>query len=118
MIGKVKITSEPEPEGGRFDEWLGGDVHTLKTWPQYWDAVRAGVKPFEVRKSDRDFKVGDTLELIRWNPDTAQEEPVDFEGSCVGALICKITYILPGGGFGIEEGTCILGLDRVLLLKG
>ncbi len=38
-------------------------VHHLKTWPQFFEQSRAGVKPFEVRKNDRPFKVGDIIVL-------------------------------------------------------
>ena len=27
--------------------------HILKTWPNYFDAVKRGEKPFEVRRDDR-----------------------------------------------------------------
>ena len=35
--------------------------HTLKTWPEYFSAVWAGRKRFEIRKND--FKVGDEVIL-------------------------------------------------------
>ena len=38
--------------------------HTLKTEPEYWEAQRRGDKTFEIRKNDRDFKVGDILILV------------------------------------------------------
>ncbi|WP_238886481.1 DUF3850 domain-containing protein [Clostridium sp. YIM B02551] len=41
-------------------------VHMLKTLPKYFDAAEKGEKPFEVRKDDRNFKVGDTLILEKY----------------------------------------------------
>lgn len=78
-------------------------THELKIWPQYWEAVRANQKTFEVRKHDRDFKVGEGIWLCEYDP-----EQEAYTGR---AWIKKITYILQGGQFGIEEGYCVLGLS-------
>jgi hypothetical protein len=43
-------------------------VHDLKTWPTYFDAVECGLKTFEVREDDRNFKEGDILVLREYNP--------------------------------------------------
>lgn len=45
-----------------------GSVHELKTWPDFFTAVRKGIKTFEVRENDRDFKVGDALVLCEFIP--------------------------------------------------
>ena len=58
-------------------------VHELKILPEYFEAVKNKSKKFEVRKNDRDFKVGDTIMLLEWN------------GEYTGRfLIAQITYIL------------------------
>ena len=75
-------------------------THTLKIFPDFWDAVTRGDKTFEVRRDDRGFSVGDTLELIRIGELTADRR----------RLTCAITYILPGGQYGIEPGYVVLGL--------
>ncbi|MES0334785.1 MAG: DUF3850 domain-containing protein [Candidatus Magnetobacterium sp. LHC-1] len=44
--------------------------HGLKTWPEYFEKVITDEKRFEIRKNDRDFKVGDKLILIEFDPVT------------------------------------------------
>ena len=44
-------------------------IHALKIRPKYFDAVRSEVKTFELRKNDRDFRVGDFLALNEWDDD-------------------------------------------------
>ena len=34
-------------------------LHEIKLLEQYAKAKKDGIKPFEIRKNDRDFKVGD-----------------------------------------------------------
>ena len=95
-------------------------IHQLKTWPEYWDAVFSGAKTFEARKDDRGFQVGDTLELVRWNPETKQEEAIqlpDGSGECA-VMLFTISYILPSGGVsGLQEGNCILALSNKTTLR-
>lgn len=79
-----------------------GATHELKTWPAYFDAVRQDSKPFEVRKDDRGFKRRDLLILREWNPETKE-----YTGR---KLYRRVTYVLPGPGFGIEAGHVVLGL--------
>ena len=43
-------------------------VHYLKTIPNYFREAARGNKPFEVRKNDRYFKVGDIVQLEEWLP--------------------------------------------------
>jgi hypothetical protein len=76
--------------------------HELKCWPPYFDAVRRGDKPFEVRKADRDYRVGDTLLLREWRPDWK-----DYTGQL---LRRRVTFILNGGAFGVEPDTVVMGL--------
>lgn len=78
-------------------------THALKTWPKYFNASVAGVKPFEVRKDDRGgFEVGDLIQQEEWDPET---------GKYTGAIaVFRVTYVLRGGQFGIEPGYVVLGL--------
>lgn len=45
-------------------------VHKLKIHPQFFDAVANDIKPFEIRKNDRNFKVGDAVLLQEFDGET------------------------------------------------
>ncbi|EAC8001172.1 DUF3850 domain-containing protein [Listeria monocytogenes] len=44
-------------------------VHKLKILPEFFEKKRTLVKAFEIRKNDRNFKVGDTLVLQEFDND-------------------------------------------------
>ncbi len=82
-----------------------GRTHFLKTWPVFFSEVWSGAKPFELRKNDRDYKVGDWLHLEDWAPGT---------GYTGRAVIARVSYVLADvPDFGLMPGYAILGLvDR------
>lgn len=85
-------------------------IHTLKTWPEHWDAVECGEKTFEARKNDRGFAVGDILVLHRFDPETGYH--FHWHGSPM--LISKrVLHILHGGAFGIEPGHVVMSLGTI-----
>lgn len=45
-------------------------IHELKLDIKYFDDVKNGNKNFEIRKNDRDYQIGDILELKAWTEDT------------------------------------------------
>src|SRR5687767_3318222 len=79
-------------------------THHLKTWSPYFEDIRDKKKFFEVRTDDgRDFQVGDTLVLEHYDPEWRE---------LTGAkLSVMVTYILPGGQFGIEKGFVVMGIS-------
>ena len=79
-------------------------VHNLKTWIEPFEAIEEGIKSFEYRKNDREFKAGDTLFLDQWN-----QYKKEYTGRC---LKMKITYILTDG-FGIPDGYCIMSIKPI-----
>ncbi len=84
-------------------------THELKLLPQYFNDVENGIKNFEIRKNDRDYKVGDTLLLREWSKETG------YTGKEIER---KVDYIHKGDGqFGIAEGYCILGLHDPMLTQ-
>ena len=40
-------------------------IHKLKLNAKYYEDSERGIKTFEIRKNDRDYKIGDVLEMIR-----------------------------------------------------
>ena len=84
--------------------------HELKTWPSFFAAVADGSKTFEVRFNDRDFAVGDQLCLREWDP----PHGLACLGRYTGAQIfVSVTYVLPGGRFGIDASTVVMGITVV-----
>lgn len=76
--------------------------HELKCWPEYFRAIVAGSKRFEVRQDDRGFAVGHVLTLREWNPQTQCHT-----GTCFDA---RVTYILREG-FGLPPGVCVMSIE-------
>ena len=77
-------------------------VHQLKTLPEFFKVV-GFLKPFEVRRDDRGFKVGDILWLQEWTE----------KGGYTGlSKKFKVSYILRGVEWGIMEGFCVMGLEQ------
>ena len=83
-------------------------IHILKTAPEPWAAMRDGTKRFEHRRDDRDFQVGDILQLEYFHP-----EPPGPELGVGGILRCKVTYLLRGGEFGVADGYCLMSTGEV-----
>jgi uncharacterized protein DUF3850 len=76
-------------------------THELKIWCEYFDDVDTDRKPFEVRKLDRLFGIGDMLHLREWDPVTGYTGRETFK---------EVTYVMHGGQWGLSEGNCIMGL--------
>ncbi len=77
-------------------------IHELKCWKEYFKEIISGRKNFEIRKNDRDFQKGDTLILLEYDH-IAKE----YTGRSCHKYV---TYILPGGGFGLEHGFVIMSI--------
>lgn len=77
------------------------DIHELKILPMWFNAVVNENKNFEIRKNDRDYKVGDMLILKEWN-----------NGEYTGREVWRqIQYIYYGNGeYGLDKEYCILGV--------
>lgn len=78
-------------------------IHELKTVAPFYEAVQYEQKTFEVRRNDRDFKVGDQLWLREWVP--ASNEHTGRN------VLRDVTYVLTHAEFpGVAEGYVVMGL--------
>ena len=102
-------------------------THHLKMNKEYWEAVRAGVLTFTVRRDDRGFQKDDIIILHKYDSTPGNGGFLSTDGRyvCGGnrkyayrskemsdsdQLEMVITYILAGGQFGIEPGYVVMGL--------
>lgn len=78
-------------------------THDLKTWPEYFQAVLDGRKLFEIRKDDRGFQVGDSVQLEEYDPQLNV-----YSGR---AIVVEITYVTP---FGQPDGQVVFGFEKLM----
>lgn len=89
---------------------VGMTRHELKAWSEPFQGVWDDRKPYEIRKNDRDFKVGDELLLREWVHDGSiiSKPGYPYTGR---EILANITYMTPGGEWGLPEDLCVLGID-------
>jgi hypothetical protein len=79
-------------------------IHELKVNPQFWRPLTSGLKPFELRRNDRNFKVGDTLRFREYSHDIGYID----RGVYVDKFVSYVLY--PEDCPGLEAGYVILGI--------
>ncbi|PUW50196.1 DUF3850 domain-containing protein [Cronobacter sakazakii] len=79
-------------------------THNLKIWPEHYSAVCAGVKRAELRKNDRDYRAGDTLDLCEWDKDDES-----FTGNYISVTV---THVADVGEW--MPGYVLLSIERAL----
>lgn len=75
-------------------------THELKTVQPFFNDVMSGKKNFEVRKNDRDYKVGDYLKLKEW-------DGTNFTGNYITV---RIKYILDNAEY-CKDGYVVIALE-------
>ncbi len=75
-------------------------THELKIHPKYFKAVVSGRKTFEIRRNDRNFKVGDRIELKEYSKETG------YTGK---SALFDITYVMTDNEF-VKKGFAVLGI--------
>ncbi len=85
--------------------------HELKTDKEPFNASWWGWKQYEIRKNDRDFRVGDQLSLretVYSGEEMRNGKPLKYTGRCLGREIMEVRT-----NYGLKDGWCILGVNVV-----
>jgi hypothetical protein len=61
-------------------------THELKSWSRFFHPIRTGQRTHELRRNDRDFRIGDRLLLREFDP-----EGESYTGSVCEVVITSIT---------------------------
>jgi hypothetical protein len=77
--------------------------HYLKTWPEYFEAVRKRKKRFEIRLNDRDYRTGDILILQEFDPNKQA-----YTG--INDITAVVTYTLDKKPF-VPDGYIIMSIN-------
>ena len=81
---------------------MGRQHHNLKILPKYYMAVEKGIKTFEIRFNDRNFKVGDILHLQEF-----------CGGEYTGRELSKeVCYMIDNPEY-CKEGFVVLGIKNL-----
>jgi ribosomal protein S17 len=90
-------------------------THYLKGHPAYYMLVKMDKKSFEIRKNDRDFRVGDKIVLCEWDPSLAHDRPAEgYTGSTRTGVV--VSMVPSGNGISgpadeaIVPGYVVLGM--------
>jgi len=97
-------------------------IHHLKSWPQFFIAIKEGKRTHELRRSDRDFEVGDIMVLHEFHPEgqtytgaactveitsmTSFSQPCAVSGEALNADFCILSIRLQG-----DEGATVNSRD-------
>ena len=80
-------------------------LHELKIKEDYFNAILRGEKTFELRKNDRDYKVGDLIHFIK-------TDGLEYFGH--SRDVYRITYVLKDvPEYGLDKDYCILGIKKL-----
>lgn len=81
-------------------------THTLKCWPEYFEALANGTKKFEFRQNDRDFQVGDILVIQEY-----LQNKMCYTGR---ELRFEVSYVLHGQSIaGMNDRYCVMSINQV-----
>jgi hypothetical protein len=82
-------------------------LHEVKCLSIHYRSIERGEKKCEVLRNDRDYQVGDIMELLELKEDKA--------GKTYGGekLCVRITHVLAGGQFGIAGDHVVLSVRPI-----
>ena len=77
-------------------------VHELKIGSEFFEAVKDGRKKFEIRKNDRNYKVGDVLMLLEYDK--------YYEAFTGEKITVEIIYMTD---YAQQDGYVVLGIEEI-----
>jgi hypothetical protein len=86
-------------------------IQELKCHPSSFNAVLSGAKPYEIRRNDRDYCVGDWLVLCEWDP--SKDSVLRYTRRIVAA---EVKYMSHGGQWGLPIDLCVLAIPAMVVL--
>lgn len=76
-------------------------IHNIKCEPESFSDIEYGLKNFEIRKNDRDYRQGDYVVLR------------EYDGEYTGRTLFRaITYVWHGGKYGLSKGYCVFQMSN------
>jgi hypothetical protein len=87
------------------------NIHLLKSWPKFFEPISTGIRTHELRRNDRNYQVGDHLELHEFDPTTGA-----YTGRVSRVLITSMTSVdepCAVSAEALHPGFCILSVRRV-----
>lgn len=85
-------------------------IHELKCHPVEFQRTDAGIKRHEVRKTDRDYQIGDTLHLHEWDPKRAAFSGSRYTGN---EIYVRVLYISMPGTWGLPIDVCVMSIEVI-----
>jgi hypothetical protein len=85
-------------------------IHVVKSWPRFFEPLFSGTRTHELRRNDRDYRVGDWLELHEYDPETQE-----FTGRTCAVAITSLTTeheACAVSGEALHHDFCILSVKR------
>lgn len=79
-------------------------IHELKCWNEPFEEIISGKKKFEFRLNDRNYNVGDELQLNEWDP---------VRQKYTGRVTYQVVTSILRKGFGLPEGYCIMSIEKL-----
>lgn len=80
-------------------------VYEMRVFPENFKAIKEGKKKFEVVKNDKNYNVGEYIDLREF----------DIGKGYTGEMLClKIVYMMTSNQVeGLKDGYCVLGIEVI-----
>lgn len=81
-------------------------THRIKSWTQFFWAIKAGIKLHDLRKNDRDYRVGDTVVLAEYDM---------IKGAFTGETVTAEITFITSSQFPCAFSSAVLPADYAIL---